>query len=386
MDFAFTQDQEELRKSARRFLAQSSSSARVRAAMKTDRGWDPEVWQRIAQELGWASLLVPEEYGGAGAGYVELVGILEETGYALLCAPFFSTVALGTNALLLSPNEAAKALYLPQIAAGEITATVAYLESSTGVESPGDVRASARKEGADYILRGAKRYVVDGHTASILIVSARLEGGDGDRVALFVVQGDAAGVDRTLLGTMDMTRKLADVTLNDVRVPASAMIAEPGVASRVLEKTLERACIALAAEQIGGAQRCLEMSVDYAKVRHQFGRPIGSFQAIKHKCADMLVDVEAARSAGYYAGCIAAQSKAGIGEDDELTLAASTAKAFCSEAFFRCAAETIQVHGGIGFTWEHDAHLYFKRAKITESLFGDPSAHREIVAAKIGLR
>ncbi len=381
MDFAFTEEQEALRAGARRFLAQHSSSARVRAAMKSERGWDVDVWQRIGQELGWASMIVPEAYGGAGAGHVELVGLLEEAGYALLCAPLLSTVALGTNALLLGSHEAPRAAWLPRIAAGEATATVAYLEAPARADAD-SITAVARLDGDDYVLSGIKRFVLDGATATVLVVAARVAGaGAGEAgVALFAVPADAAGVERRGLATMDQTRRVADVTLRDVRVPRSAVVAGPGLGWGVLQGTLQRACVALAAEQVGGAQRCLEMSVEYAKVRVQFGRPIGSFQAIKHRCADMFVDVESARSAAYYAGCVAAS-----GDAAELTVAASTAKAFCSEAFFRTAAETLQVHGGIGITWEHDAHLYFKRARGSESLFGDPSSHREVVARCIGL-
>lgn len=381
MDFAFTEDQEALRTGARRFLAQSSTSSQVRAAMKTERGWDTAVWQRIGRELGWPALIVPEEYGGAGAGQVELVGLLEETGRALLCAPLFSTVALATNALLLGTQEAARAAWLPSIAAGECTATLVHADLAlrAGAASPGIMATPGR---GGFSLSGTARLVVDGHTASLLVVVARVAGaapGD-DPIALFVVPADAAGVERTALATMDMTRRLADVTLRDVRVSEVAMMAEPGAGGKVLAKTLQRACVALAAEQVGGAQRCLDMAVEYAKVRVQFGRPIGSFQAIKHRCADMFVDVESARSAAYWAGCVAA-----AGDDAELAIVASAARVFCSEAFFRTAAEAIQVHGGVGFTWEHDAHLYFKRAKASEALLGYPSSHRELVAQGIGL-
>jgi alkylation response protein AidB-like acyl-CoA dehydrogenase len=297
-----------------------------------------------------------------------------------LCAPLFSTVALATNALLLGTNEAPRAEYLPRIAAGEITATLAHEEHARAQSARTEEMATTlRAVDGGYVLDGVKRFVVDGHTASLLLVVARVE--KSADIVIVAVPGDAVGVTREALPTMDMTRKLADVTLKSVRVPSSAIVAEPGAGASVLQKTLDRARIALAAEQVGGAQRCLEMSVDYAKVRTQFGRPIGSFQAIKHKCADIYVDVESARSASYYAACIAAGT-----DDAELTIAASTAKAFCSEAYFRAAAETIQVHGGIGFTWEHDTHLYFKRAKASEAMLGDPESHRDVIAGKIGLQ
>jgi alkylation response protein AidB-like acyl-CoA dehydrogenase len=238
----------------------------------------------------------------------------------------------------------------------------------------------ARREGGDYLLSGRKRYVLDGHCAQLLIAAARAEGTAGEEgISLFTVPADAAGVERRALPTMDQTRRLAEIELRDVRVPASALMGSEGEAWPALSKTLDLAAVALSAEQVGGAQRCLDLSVDYAKERVQFGRPIGSFQAIKHKCADMMVRVEAARSASYYAGCVAAE------DAEDLPQVASLAKAYCSDAYFHCAAESIQIHGGVGFTWEYDVHLYFKRAKSTETFLGDAAYHRERVAQRIGL-
>jgi alkylation response protein AidB-like acyl-CoA dehydrogenase len=377
MHFAFTEEQEELRRGARRFLAAASSPARVRAAMQTAEGYEADVWRRVAGELGWPALIVPEEYGGCGATYVELVAVMEEMGRALVCSPFFASVCLGANAILAAGSDAQKRALLPAIASGERTATLAVSEPG---RDDGAIATIARPDGASFVLTGEKRFVVDGHTAGLLVVAARLPGTAGDRgVALFAVPADATGIERRLLATMDMTRKQAAITLRDVRVPASALLGDAGAGGAALQKTLDLARVALAAEQVGGAQRCLEMAVDYAKVRMQFGRPIGSFQAIKHKCADMMVAVEAARSASYYAGWVAAH------EPSELRAAAAMAKATCSDAFFQCAAENIQVHGGIGCTWEHDAHLYFKRAKSSESLLGDPAYHREVTARLMGL-
>ncbi len=214
--------------------------------------------------------------------------------------------------------------------------------------------------------------MLDGHTADLLIVAARTAAG----VSLFAVEANANGVERTALSTMDQTRKQAKITFTDA--PAT-LIGTDGAGWAVIETVLDLAAVALAAEQVGGAQKVLDMSVEYAKERIQFGRPIGSFQAIKHKCADMLLEVESAKSAAYYAGWCASEM------NDELPSVASLAKAYCSEAYFHCAAENIQIHGGIGFTWEHPAHLYFKRAKSSELLFGDPSYHRELLAQRIGL-
>jgi alkylation response protein AidB-like acyl-CoA dehydrogenase len=409
MDLAFTAEQEELRGAARRFLAGASSSARVRTAMESDRGWEPEVWRRLTEDLGWAALLVPEDCGGAGAEYTDLVAVFEEAGRSLLCAPLFSTVALATSAILVAGGDADRRRWLPAIADGRETATLAHAERCGRRHVAGDaIFATARADASGFVLTGEKDFVVDGHTASRLVVAARAPGTSGDAgVDLFVVDGGADGVERRALPTLDLTRKLATVTLRDVRVPPEARLGEPGSGALALRKTLDLARIALAAEQLGGAQRCLDMSVEYAKVRTQFGRPIGSFQAIKHACADMFVAVETARSVSYYAGCIASENMktsrsphsapppssppsssvgpSSVRGDGALALAASMAKAACSDAFFRCAADAIQVHGGVGFTWEHDAHLYFKRARASEAMLGDAAFHREVIARGIGL-
>jgi len=379
MEFAFSQDQDELRRAARRFLEVASSEERVRAAMETEQGYDSATWQQLSEELAWTALTIPEEYGGLGMSYLDLHPLMEEMGRALLCSPFFSTICLGANALLLGGNGVQKERHLPGIAAGETTATLAYAEKNGQLDAAG-IEATCSRTAAGYILRGTKSYVLDGHTADLLIVAARTENSEGaEGVSLFLVPGDADGVKQAWLPTMDQTRRLASVELNDVLVPPDALVGEEGRGWALCERTLDLARIALAAEQVGAAEMCLDMSVEYAKVRKQFGRPIGSFQAIKHKCADMLMMIESARSAAFYASALAGQ-----GERD-LEEAASSAKAFCSDTFFHCAAENIQIHGGIGFTWEHAAHMYFKRAKAAEVLFGAPSFHRERVAKRMGL-
>jgi alkylation response protein AidB-like acyl-CoA dehydrogenase len=371
VNFGFSEEQEELRKAVRRFLDDKSPSTEVRRLMETTEGYDPAVWSQMANQLGLQALAIPEAYGGAGFGYVELVVVLEEMGRTLLCAPFFSTVALAANALLSSGDEAAKGEYLPGIASGDTIATLAFTEESGRWELDG-ITMEAKPAGDGWVLDGTKSYVLDGHTANLILVAARTANG----LSLFAVAGDADGLTRTALSTMDQTRKQAKLTF--AATPAR-LIGEDGGAGPVLSKTLDLAAVALAAEQVGGAQRVLDMSVDYAKTRIQFGRPIGSFQAIKHKCADMLLEVESAKSAAYYAGWAAAE------DNDELPVTACLAKAYCSEAYFHAAAENIQIHGGIGFTWEHDAHLYFKRAKSSELILGDPSYHRELLAQRIGI-
>ena len=379
MNFAFTEEQEELRQTARAVLAEHASSERVRAAMTSERGWDDGLWKQLGAELGWTAVHIPEQYGGLGLGYVELVALLEIMGEHLVCSPYFATLALGANALLVAGSEAQKQQWLPAIAEGERTATLAWTESNGRWDADG-IETRCEPDGDGYVLRGSKRYVVDGHLAQTLIVAARSPGSAGQQgVSLFVVDGNATGLESKPLPTVDSTRRQAEIRLSGVRGPASARLGEEGQGAALLAKTLDLAAVALAAEQVGGAQRCLDMAVEYAKQRVQFGRPIGSFQAIKHKCADMMVAVESARSAVYYAACVAED------DGDELPRVASLVKAYCSDAYFRCAADNIQIHGGVGFTWEYDCHLFFKRAKASETFLGDSAYHRELVAQRIGL-
>lgn len=377
MHFAFNEEQEELRRAARGFLADHSSPEKVRAAMASEEGFDRDVWRRIGQELGWPAILIPEEYGGLGLGYVELIALLEEMGATLLCSPFFSTVGLAGNVLRLGGSDDQKQKHLPGIASGDHIGTLALTEANGRWDASG-IAAVARRQGGDFVLTGSKTFVPDGHVADFFIVAARAAGSLDDRgVSLFIVPADAAGVERRSLPTMDQTRRQAEVQLEGVRIPAANLIGTEGDGWPLLLETLQLAAIALSAEQLGGAQRCLDMTVAYAKERVQFGRPIGSFQAIKHKCADMLLRVESARSASYYAGWAAS-----VGHPDVAVLA-SLAKAYCSDAYFQCAAESVQIHGGVGFTWEYDVHLYFKRAKSSEVFLGSPAYHRELVARHI---
>jgi alkylation response protein AidB-like acyl-CoA dehydrogenase len=376
MDFAFTPEQQDLREAARGFLAEHSSSAQVRHAMESRDGFDPGVWEKLGAELGWTSVIVPEAYGGSGLSHVELAALMEAMGEHLLCAPFFSTVCLAANALLVGGSEAQKREHLPAIAAGRLRAALAWSEPGGGFDAT-DFACEAAADGAGFRLRGRKRFVVDGGSADLLVVAARAPGSAADAgVDLFLVPAGAPGVSRRALPTMDQTRRQADIELADVRVGAEARLSG-GDGAQALRRALDLAAVAMAAEQVGGAQRCLDASVAYAKERHQFGRPIGSFQAIKHKCANMLVRVESARSAAYYAACVAAAGA------DDLARAASLARAYCSEAYFACAGEAIQIHGGIGFTWEYDPHLHFKRAQGSEVLLGDPAWHRERIAREI---
>jgi len=371
MNLTFSDEQEELRRSVRRFLADKSPESEVRRLMETEAGYDPDVWDQMGQQLGLQGLAIPEEYGGSGFSFVELVVVMEEMGRALLCAPFFSSAVLAANALLASGDEGAKRSLLPDIASGARVATLALTED-TGRWDEAGVTTVGLLGTEGWVLEGHKTFVLDGLVASVILVVARTDAG----VSLFAVDGDAPGLSRTAMATMDQTRRQARLVFS--AVPARLIGAE-GSAWPVVAQALDRGAIALAAEQVGGAQRVLEMSVEYAKVRVQFGRPIGSFQAVKHKCADMLLAVESAKSAAYYAAWAAAE------DNDEVPVMASLAKAYCSEAYFQAASDNIQIHGGIGFTWDHPAHLYFKRAKSSELILGDPAYHRELLAQRIGI-
>ena len=371
MTVAFSDAQDELRSSVRRFLTDKLPVSEVRRLMDTVEGYDSAVWQQLSEQLGLPGLIIPEEFGGSGYGYVELAVVLEEMGRALLGAPFLSSVAMGANLLLECGDEAAKTRYLPGIADGSTTATVALVESSGRWDEDG-VQLPAVGSGGSWTLSGEKLYVLDGHTADLILVAARTPAG----VSIFAVDAGAIGLSATPLPTMDQTRKQARLVFD--ATPAR-LIGTDGQGWPPVAAMLDLAAVALAAEQVGGAQKVLEMSVEYAKMRVQFGQAIGSFQAIKHKCADMFLEVEVAKSAAYSAAWAAAENR------DDLPVAAALAKSYCSEVYFHAAADNIQIHGGIGFTWDHPAHLYFRRAKSSELLFGDPSYHREVLAQRIGI-
>jgi acyl-CoA dehydrogenase len=368
MNFASSTEQAELKRSARRFLASHCGGAKLRAAMESEGGVDADAW-RQAIELGWSALAIPPEQGGAGLGWSEVCSLAEEAGRSLACIPFFSTVCLGVNALLAGDAGPAAA-YLPRLAAGAARATLAFAEE-TQVDSLA-IATTAREDREGFVLSGTKRFVLDGQGADVLLVTARAPGTSGeDGVALFAVDAAAPGVRRQPTATLDATRRMSTIELRDVRVSRSARTG----GAPALRRTLDRAAVALAAEALGGAERCLEMATEYAKTRVQFDRPIGSFQAIKHKLADLFVAVETARSAACWAAWVA-----DTGDAAELGVAAALAKSYCTEAFFRCAAECVQVHGGIGFTWEHDAHLFLRRARGALSLLGSPAHDRERIA------
>ena len=375
MNLGVSEEHEELRASVRRFLADRAPIARVRELMETEDGLDKAVWDQAGQQLGLQALAIPEAYGGAGFTFAEQAIVLEELGAALYTGPYLASAVLAANALLASDDEGARQDFLPPIASGETIATLAFTEDN-GSWDPGAIATTAVKDGTGWRLDGHKSFVLDGATAGLILVVASTDAG----LSLFAVEAGTGagtgGLTRTTLPALDQTRKLGRLEFNGV---TARLIGSPGDAAAALDRTLDIAAIALAAEQLGGASRALDMAVEYAKIRHQFGRPIGSFQAIKHRCADLLLEVESLRSAVAYAA-------AAVGESpDEIPVLASLLKAYASETYFHVAAENIQIHAGIGFTWEHDAHLYFKRAKSSELFLGDGAYHRERLATRIGL-
>ena len=362
MHFGPTAAQEELRGRVRALFEEISPSSEVRRLMETEAGFETAAWSRMASELGLQGIHLPASVGGGGMGWVELGVVLEEAGRVLLGAPYLST-AVAASVLLASAADAVVTDVLAGIAAGTTTATLAMAERSGRWDESGVETRATRSPGGEWRLEGTKCFVVDGGVAGVFVVAARSDGDNA--VGLYLVDGRAAGVSRSALATVDQTRKQAEVTF--ASTPARPL-------AGTLPWALELAAVGLAAEQVGGAQRCLEMAVDHARTRVQFGRPIGSFQAVKHLCAEMLLDLESARSAAFYAASAAARALGDLPE------AAAVAKSCCSEAYVRIATDGLHVHGGLGFTWDHDAHLYFKRARSSAQLFGDPAHHRELLA------
>jgi alkylation response protein AidB-like acyl-CoA dehydrogenase len=368
MKFSFTDEQQEFRSVLRRFLEDKSPTTEVRRLMETDEGCDPEVWRQLSQELGLTAIHIPESYGGQGFGVGELAIAVEEMGRALLCAPYFASTVLAATAILKAGSEDQKQLMLPEIASGETVATLALAEESGAWDTSG-VAMTATANGDKYTLEGTKSFVLDGCTAGVIVVVARKAGSSGDDgVSFFTVAGDAAGLERTQLNSMDPTRKLARLTFSGVD---AELLGEEGGAAEPLAETLDVAAICLANEMVGGAERLRESAVEYANMRVQFGRAIGSFQTLKHKAADMLLEVELAKSAAYYAAAAADE------DDEEVSALASLAKAAAADVYMQTAVHTVQIHGGIGFTWDNDTHLWFKRAKSSEVFLGGSAYHRE---------
>jgi alkylation response protein AidB-like acyl-CoA dehydrogenase len=371
VDFALDDDQVTLQAVLRDFLAARSPETAVRAQMDDPTGYDRALWDQMATQLGLPGLAIPEEYGGSGFSFLELGLVLEEMGRALAVSPFVASCVMAAQLLLTLDDESARKEYLPGIAAGSTIASVALAEDSGSWRTQDVTAQAARRDGA-WRIDGHKSFVLDGAVADLLLVIARTEGG----TAVFAVAADADGLRREPLLTMDQTRKLARLTFDST--PAR-MLGTADSAAAAIAAMLDRSAIALAADALGGTAKVLDMSVEYAKLRHQFGRPIGSFQAIKHKCASMLVDLESSRSAVYYALWAAATGH----PDTEVV--APLVKAHCVDTYLHATGENIQIHGGIGFTWEHPAHLYLKRAKSSQLLLGDSDFHRQQLADRIGI-
>jgi alkylation response protein AidB-like acyl-CoA dehydrogenase len=362
---------DELREAVREFLVAKSPETAVRAAIQNGGRHDPAVWDQMARQLRLPGLALPSDYGGDGFGLTELEVVLEEMGAALLCSPFFATVVLAAQALLASADEAACVRYLPGIAAGQTIATLAAAEGNASWD-PAMVTTRAERTADGWALTGKKSFVIDGAIADLVLVVARSTAGP----SLFAVDRGAPGLCAAPMTTLDPTRPMAALTFD--QAPA-VLIGAEGQGGRLMSRVLDLACVALGAEQAGGARQCLQMSAGYARTRFQFGRPIGSFQAVKHKCADMLVRVELAEAAAREAARLADEAA------PEFGVAAATAHICCSQAYLFAATENIQVHGGIGFTWEHPAHLYFRRAKSSELLFGGPAVYHERLLHRLGI-
>ncbi|HZT88815.1 MAG TPA: acyl-CoA dehydrogenase family protein [Stellaceae bacterium] len=374
MDIGFTEEQELLRETARKFLDAECTTRFVRERMATPEAVTDSFWRQLAEQ-GWLGIVYPEEVGGSGLGLVDLVVLMEEMGRAVMPGPYFATVPLGGAAVAAAGSPAQQREWLPRIAAAEARLALAWTEANARWDASA-VTLPAQEAGGGFTLSGTKMFVPDAHLADALVVAARTRDGSTleDGVSLFLVPKEAAGVSVSLLPSIDETRKLCEVRLDRVSVPGAALLGELHGGWAPLARVVDRAAVALSAEMCGCGQRVLDMTVEYAKLRVAFGKPIGSYQGVKHKAADMLVDIENAKSLTYYAAWALDE------EQDDAAMAVSMAKAYASDMARKVSSAGIQLHGGIGMTWEHDLHLYLKRAKASEIALGDASWHRERVA------
>ncbi len=373
MNFELAEEQVMLKNSAREFLEKECPKKHVRAMMDDERGCSPELWKKMAG-LGWQGLAVPEHYGGMGSTFLDLAVLAEEMGRALVPGPFLPTVVHAGRAVLYAGSQQQKNDYLPRIVRGDLIMTLALTESNGSVEPEG-INLTAVRDGAHYVINGIKMFIPDAHVAETMVVAARtsIAGTAEDGITLFLIDKHTDGVTVNALKTMT-GEKLCQVVFNNARVAEAAVLGEANGGWPVIKQVIEEASVAESAWMAGGARWVLETTVDYVKQRVQFGRPIGSFQAIQHKCADMAVEVEGCTAIVYYAAWA-------ISENDPARAAAiSISKAWCGDSFKHVAAQGIQLHGGIGFTWDHDMHLYFKRAMSGDATFGDATYHRELLA------
>lgn len=378
MDIALNEDQIEIARQARRFLENESPMAFVRSMFDDERGFTDGFWLKMA-EMGWTAMTLPEEYGGLGMDLMDLAVVLMEMGRAVVPGPFFSTVLLAAEAVLRAGSETQKQRYLPSVASGRMRGTLALQEPDGGAD-PGHILLEARPEGPGFVLNGTKLPVPDAHTADFMVCAARTrDGGAADNgITLFLVDPKAPGISTSPLPAMDGTRKLCVVSFKGVRLPRENVLGGLHDGWGPLNRVLARAQVGLCADCVGGAERAMEIATEYAKIRVQFEQPIGAYQAIKHRCAQMFLEAESARSILFWAAW--AQDHAG---PEEAALSASVAKAYCSEVYRNNATGAVQVLGGTGFSWEHDIHLYLKRAKSNEVALGDPIYHREQIARRM---
>jgi len=377
MNLAFSEEQEMLKTSARDFLTDKLPKAMVKEIEASESGYSPQLWQEMAG-LGWMGLPFPEKYGGAGMSFLDLAVLLEEMGRACLPGPFFSTVVLGGLPILDAGNEEQKQEYLPKIANGEIIFTLALTEASAKYDAAA-IAVKAAADGDEYTLNGTKLFVPDANIADYMLVVARTneQAKPEDGISIFIVDTKSPGISITVLKTI-ANDKLCEVVFNQVKVPKKNILGQLNQGWSKVRKIIQRAAVAKCCEMVGGMQQVLEMTVNYAKERKQFGRPIGSFQIIQHYCADMLTDVEGARLSTYHAAWM-------VSEGLPCTEQIAIAKAWAGEASQRIIALAHQIHGAIGVTIDHDLHYYTRRAKAAESTFGDADFHREIVAQEMGL-
>jgi alkylation response protein AidB-like acyl-CoA dehydrogenase len=380
MNFGFSEEQEMLRASARKFLAAECPTTFVREMAASDTAHSAELWKKIA-ELGWLGLLIPRRFGGLGGSLLDAAVILEETGRVLLPGPFFSTVLLGAATLAAGGSTAQRKALLPRVVAGSALVALAVLEPSERQGAAG-IGLEAKRRGSAFVLRGEKVLVFDAGIADWIVVAARTarrRENPEHGVTLLLVERQAPGLSITAVRTVDPTRRLANLSFDRVTVPVDQVLGRVGGGWPILERVLRAAIAGLCVETVGVAQQALDLSVRHALERKQFGRPIGSFQAVKHRCVDMMVAIENARSLAYHA------SWAAHGRHREAAMSVAMAKAYASDMGKNVTAGAIQLHGGIGFTWEHDLHLYYRRALANEATFGSAPLHREAVARELAL-
>ncbi|MGB3129900.1 MAG: acyl-CoA dehydrogenase family protein [Dehalococcoidia bacterium] len=377
MDLGLSEEQEMLKTSARDFLQKECPKKLVKQLDESDEGYSPELWQRIAG-LGWLGLMFPDEYGGSGGSFLDLVVLLEEMGYNILPGPFFSTVVLGGSTILAAGNKEQKRELLPGIASGEIILTLALTEPSVGYDAS-SVKTTAVAHNGEYVINGTKLFVPDANVADLLLCVARTKEAENpeDGITIFLVDAKSPGIECTLLKTLARDKQ-CEVLFNNASVPKENILGELDQGWPVVQDALQKATVAKCAEMVGGAQAALDMAIAYAKERIQFNRPIGSFQAIQHYCANMVSDVDGSRFVTYKAAWK-------VSEGLPATMDVAVAKAWTSEAYRRVTLLAHQIFGAIGFTMDHDLHLYYRRAKASEMMFGDSAFQRAIVSRELGL-